>query len=178
MVMNNPANRTWFYLRPGMLFFVSILFCVSCGFHLRGQIELPEKLSPLFLEPGTSDSDVYRELNNLFRANEIKLADSITESAASLKIIKSSESSRILSVDSRGRAREYQLNLRIEYQLKGNKISEVNKTVLLNRDLIFDPDSVLAINNERQVLYRDMNRDAARLILQQLQAFSASEDKK
>jgi LPS-assembly lipoprotein len=151
-----------------------VLLCISvltaCGFHLRGQIELPEQLSPLYLEAENLNSDLLREINNIFRANNIISAKSRTDASAVLEITQANKGRRVLSVDNRGRVREYELSLRIQYRLRGKNISELNKTIDLKRDLLFDPDSVLAISHEREVLYQDMSRDAARLILQQLTA--------
>ena len=150
------------------------LLCINvltaCGFHLRSQIELPEQLSPLYLEAENLNSDLLREINNIFRANNIINAKSRTDASAFLEIIQANKSRRVLSVDNRGRVREYELSLRIQYRLRGKNIFELNKTINLKRDLLFDPDSVLAISHEREVLYQDMSRDAARLILQQLTA--------
>jgi LPS-assembly lipoprotein len=152
----------------------SLLLCVcaltACGFHLRGQIEMPEQLSPLYLEAENIDSSLLRELDNILRANNINRAESKSDASAFLKITQANKSRRVLSVDNRGRVREYELSLRIQYTLQGRNISRLDKKISLTRDLLFDPDSVLAISHEQEVLYQDMSRDAARLMLQQLQA--------
>jgi len=150
----------------------------ACGFHLRGQVEIPEQLSPLYLESEDNNSDLFRELDNIFRANNISPAESRSTASAFLKITQTTKNRRVLSVDDRGRAREYQLSLRIQYSLKGKNISKLTKTVYMKRALIFDPDSVLAISHEQEILFQDMNRDAARLILQQLQAVGQATGKR
>lgn len=45
-------------------------------------------------------------------------------------------------------------------------------SISVARSLLFDPDAVLAVSNEAEILYKDMRRDAARLILLKLQARS------
>lgn len=174
LLPGRASNSAFKYSDPLIVDPLIVLLCVSvltaCGFHLRGQIELPEQLSPLYLEAENLNSDLLREINNIFRANNISSAESKSVASAFLEIMQAKKSRRVLSVDNRGRVREYELNLRIQYQLRGKNISELNKTMHLTRDLIFDPDSVLAIGHEQEVLYQDMNRDAARLILQQITA--------
>ena len=158
------------FLKHGPVFFLCLSILTACGFHLRGQVELPEQLSPLYVEAKNADSDLVRELYSLFRANNIKNSESKSGSSAFLNISQTNKSRRVLSVDSRGRVREYELSLRVQYSLSGKNISDMDKAIHLTRDLLFDPDSVLAIGYEQEVLYQDMNRDAARLILQQLGA--------
>lgn len=153
---------------------VLLLLCMSlltaCGFHLRGKVDLPEQLSPLYVKAENLNSDLLRELDRLFRTNNVSRAESEARASAVLEIIQVIKSQRVLSVDTRGRVREYELSLRIQYSLRGKDVSSLDKTIHLGRDLLFDPDSVLAIGYEQEVLYEDMNRDAARLILQQLAA--------
>jgi outer membrane lipopolysaccharide assembly protein LptE/RlpB len=45
-------------------------------------------------------------------------------------------------------------------------------SISVARSLLFDPGAVLAVSNEAEILYKDMRRDAARLILLKLQARS------
>lgn len=151
-----------------------LLLCISaltaCGFHLRGHIELPEQFSPLYVESKNLNSELLRDLKNLLRNNNIATATSRSGASTFIDIIDEKRSRRVLSVDSRGRVSEYELSLKIKYRLRGKNISEIDNALHLTRDLLFDPDTVLAIDYEQEVLYRDMNRDAARLILQKLTA--------
>lgn len=48
------------------------------------------------------------------------------------------------------------------------------ESISVSRTLLFDPDAVLAVVNETEILYEDMRRDVARLILLKLQARSAN----
>ncbi len=70
-----------------------------------------------------------------------------------------------------GRAREYELHYSVLYQLKGQHI-DVENVIKLQRVLTFDPDSVLGTSSEEKTLYHDMQMDAARLILQQIDALT------
>ena len=47
-------------------------------------------------------------------------------------------------------------------------------SISVARSLLFDPDAVIAVVNESEILYKDMRRDAARLILLKLQASGQS----
>lgn len=147
-----------------------LLSASACGFQLRGAVELPVQLQPLYLYDAGNDALV-NQLSLLLAENKTVLAESAAVAASSLKIVSQKQTRRVLSVDSLGRAREYELKFVVVYQLK-SKHSDADNVVKLRRELSFDPVNVLASSQEEQTLYRDMQRDAARLILQQLQATS------
>jgi len=142
----------------------------ACGFHLRGPIELPQQLSPLYFQVQSADQILSRELEILLQTNKVVLAESEKEAAAVLAIIRTTKQRRVLSVDSSGRVQEYELSYLVQYNLKIGKTINIEKTLHLKRDLLFDPTSVLAVGLESETLYKDMASDSARLILRQLQA--------
>ena len=148
---------------------------VSCGFHLRGAVSLPDHITPIFLDLSDSNDGLGRELKNLLSSSgDNALAVSKNEAKTTLKISKVQKKQRVVAVDDLGRAREYELNYQFHYELKNNIESseqlEIIKTntVKLKRDWLFDPSSVLAVGHERNALYDDMQKDAARVMLRQL----------
>ena len=147
----------------------------SCGFHLRGAVSLPDHITPLFLDLSDTDDLLGRELQNLLSmSGENVLAVSKAEAKAVLKISNVKNKQRVIAVDDLGRAREYELNYQFHYELKkvaeAGESSEIIKTntVKLKRDWFFDPDSVLAVAHEKESLFDDMRKDAARVALRQL----------
>lgn len=51
-------------------------------------------------------------------------------------------------------------------------------SISITRTWLFDPNAVLAVSNEAEILYKDMRRDAARLILLKLNARSMKSENK
>lgn len=145
----------------------------ACGFHLRGAVELSDELSPVYLQQNGVFA-LAREIKSLLASNKISLAENEKQSKTQLSLIDETKNRRILSVDSSGRAREYLLSYKVRFSITINKAEKVEDAVSLTRSLLFDPDAVLAISNETEVLYKDMRRDAARRILLKLQATAAS----
>lgn len=148
-----------------------IVMLSACGFQLRGTYDLATGLSPVFVN--TSEREIRYQLRSQLAANGIDVAAGVESSASELSVYRSRRSRRVISVDSRGRAREYELRYDLSYRLNydtGAGKRKLEKNIELSRDLLFDPDSVLAINSEIESLYTDMQRDAARIILRQLQA--------
>jgi LPS-assembly lipoprotein len=149
----------------------------GCGFKLRGSVELSSNLSPIYLQQN-SVFELGREIKSLLISNKIDLVEDENRSKAQLVLVNEAKTRRVLSVDSDGRAREYLLSYNVTFSIKINSAKGVTGEqaaedhVLISRSLLFDPDAVLAVANESEILYKDMRRDAARLILLKLQAKS------
>ena len=155
----------------------------ACGFQLRGSIDISENISPIYIEQN-SVFDLAREIKLLLAMNKIEVVEDAKQSKAQLTLLNEEKTRRVLSVDGSGRAREYLLIYKVNFVIK-TKQSETSAienseaknnqdSVSIRRNLLFDPVAVLAVTNEAEILYNDMRRDAARLILLKLQARSKS----
>lgn len=155
----------------------------ACGFQLRGSIDISEDISPIYIEQN-SVFDLAREIKLLLAMNKIEVVEDAKQSKVQLTLLSEEKNRRVLSVDGSGRAREYLLIYKVNFVIK-TKQSETSAienieaknnqdSISIKRNLLFDPDAVLAVTNEAEILYKDMRRDAAYLILLKLQARSKS----
>jgi len=138
--------------------------------------------------------------------NNIDVAKDAGSANAMIILHNESMGNRVLSVDGSGQAREYQLSYTVNFSIvmkgqqsiqdgswpvsdksvadEGAAESEEDKQQLkvdsltLNRTLLFQQDAVLAVANESEILYQDMRRNAARMILLRLQARSQQKEVK
>ena len=141
----------------------------ACGFQLRGQYTLP--FSSVFVStPGGSvvAAELRRELANI----PTKLMPSAKDADAQLNIIEDRRDRQILSLSGAGRVREYELKLRVVYQLIDAKNGVVIPTseIQLSRILSYDDSRIIAKQQEEALLYQDMERDAVAQILRRMTA--------
>lgn len=149
----------------------------GCGFHPRGEISLPNFITPIFVDLSASDDPLGRELMILLAASGAdNLAGSAGEAETILTVSNVRQRKRLAAVDGQGRAREYELNYQFQYELKKASASDAGAEIIkaneikLKRDLLFDPDNVLATGHEENALYAEMRKTAARLVFRQLSA--------
>lgn len=153
-----------------------MLLLHACGFQLRGAVNLSQDMSPVYVEKN-GIFDLAREIRDVLTSNGIKTVDNAGKSKSQLILLNESKTRRVLSVDGDGRAREYLLIYTVNFEIK-RKLSADEKTeskqdmVSMSRALLFEPDAVLAAVNESEIIYKDMRRETARLILLKLQGFS------
>jgi LPS-assembly lipoprotein len=163
-VITKKDSRVFLYL-------VMALMLSACGFQLRGAIDLSEELAPVYIEQGTL-LGLAREIKSLLATNKIKVVDKESESRSTLVLQKEVRGRRLLSVDGSGRAKEYLLTYEVHFIIRLKGSADSRDSLSISRSLLFDPDAVLAVSNESEILYRDMQRDISRLILLKLQALS------
>jgi len=141
----------------------------ACGFQLRGQYNLP--FTSVFVStPGGSvvAAELKRELANI----PTKLMPTPKDADAQLNILEDRRDRQILSISAAGRVREYDLKLRVLYQLTDGKGGVLIPTseILLSRILSYDDSRIIAKQQEEALLYQDMERDAVAQILRRMTA--------
>jgi LPS-assembly lipoprotein len=148
---------------------LALLSLHACGFQLRGAMDLSQDISPVYLQQNEA-FELARELKSQLQANKISLVDYANMANTRLVITRENKAQRVLSVDSSGRAKEYLITYTVNFTVKIKQQEATEESVAISRSLLFDTEAVLAVSNEAEVLYADMKRDAARLILMKLQA--------
>ena len=137
----------------------------GCGFHLRESIDLPEELKNIYMLGGSGQlRDVFRKT---LRASGSKLVDDPQAAGLVVKINKEKPRRRVLSLSSTGRANEYELEYKLNYILldvDGKSLSE-KQEIEISRDYFNDQEDILGKNDEEQLIWREMHRQAVRTIL-------------
>jgi LPS-assembly lipoprotein len=156
-----------------MLAGAALALLAGCGFHLRGQGDLPQNMGPVYLQV-QAESALTRELRQSFDRRNIVLAGSAAQARTVLRITREDSGRRVLSVGSGGRAREYELYHVVEFDVRGpgEAVRLEHQALTAIRDYSFDETQVLGKAGEEAVLREDMNRELASRILRQLSLVS------
>ncbi len=147
-----------------------IFFLSGCGFHLAGEGTFADELSNTYVQGVSSSKDMLRLLEKNLRSNQINVVESDSATAV-LRILNEETERVVLTVDNDGKAREFELLLKIRFDVRrpDNSVLLDQQTVDLNRDFVFDISDLLGANEEEQELFNEMRRDAAKLIVYRLQ---------
>lgn len=159
-------------MAPLRLLTVLLLAAVlaGCGFQLRGAQSsgLPYKSLYIAL-PETADVRVW--LERYIRATGgTELVDDGKAAEATFQQLSDTRQKTILSVNAKGRVREYRLQLAYRFRIvngKGQEIVAPNE-ISLSRDITYDDSNVLAKDQEEGLLWRDMNNDLVNQIMRRL----------
>ena len=145
----------------------------ACGFKLRGangQYQMP--FHSIYL--GFSDtSPLGTELKRNLRGGDAAVVVSDAAKAdARFDVLSENRGKTILSLNSQGRVREYQLSYTLVFRVRDAKDAELlgATTITLKRSIAFNESQVLAKESEEALLYRDMQTDLVQQILRRLAA--------
>lgn len=143
------------------------LAVAGCGFHLRGQAQLP--FETLYI-PGASPL-VIELKRNLTAVSKTRLVNSPAEAQAVLGFTQELRDKVILSFNTAGRVQEYQLRYRVGFRLSDPKSGQVylpTNEILLTREVTYNDAQVLAKETEETLLYRDMQSDMVQQMLRRM----------
>ena len=163
-----------------ILLFSSLI--VSCGFHLRGNQDLSAVLPEVKIQGTNIHSELGRVLTRTLSNAKVSLLD---ESDVQLTITEDKFSKRVLSLDSAGRANQYELSYRLGFSLlKSIQEQGKNKTVdlipaqtiLERREYLFDANLVLAKADEEARLNSDMRKAAMLQLVRRLKFLLKSQN--
>ncbi len=155
-----------------ILFGAAVLLSSGCGFHLRGATPLPAQMAVTYIQ-GKSPFD---PLNNEFRsALEGRGAQVTAErelATAILRILANRTSTEVLTVDSAGKAEEYEIRQTIRFDVitADSQILVVEQTLSMNRYLRYVRTNVLGTEREGELIRKELQRGLVNLAMLRITA--------
>ena len=148
--------------------FCLIGLLTACGFQLRGDYALPFQTMSIALAPS---SELYAQIKRSIEASSpTRIVDDPKEAEANLIVLGDRNEKVILTLNSAGRAREYDLVRTFSF-----KVSSANNgdyippsQIVLRRDMTFNDDLVLSKESEEALLWRDIQKDPIQQLLRRL----------
>lgn len=157
----------------GQLLAVLVLCCMlsACGFALRGTTELPFNSIHINLP---ANSQFGAQMRRQIRAASPTTAvvEEASQAEARLQILENSRSRTEVALNAQGRVQEYELQLRLTFQVidAQTNILVPPTTLTAVRTLPYDDNVAQAKESEAQALYQSMQSGLAQRILHQLNA--------
>lgn len=168
-----------------------VALLMSCGFRLRGGVELPAELKSVHITGVAEFSDLYQELKRVLLRSGAKVTLKPEQALSVITISGEQMRKRVLSVDSQGRAAEYGLNYRFSFSVHTNQsgsrqesVSDksINENTILipsqqislARDFRFDPDNVLATDAQEKQKRLELVKFSVQQVLRRIQSILKS----
>ena len=159
--------------------FISLLVVVlsACGFHLRGSYSLPwETIYITLPEFDVMRAEIKRHVEASTRT---KVVSDPKEANAQLVILRNDQLRSILSLNAKGFVREVQLTRIFAYKIvdaNGKEIAAPGN-IVIQREMTFDDEQLLAKGSEEGMIIRDMQSDLVQQLLRRLSAAKPLTDK-
>ena len=149
---------------------VVALLLSACGFHLRGVFSLP--FDTLYIvQPESSELRAVIK-RNVEASTQTRVVTDAKEAQATLSILNNDQQKNILSVNSAGKVREFQLVRTFMFRVQDPKGQDFvpASTIRITREITFNDSAVLAKEAEEALLWRDIQNDLVQQLLRRLAA--------
>lgn len=154
---------------PILALMIMSLLLSACGWHLRGQADIPLSLRILHVEYGAADFTTQKLLKQSLLSNGVTLA---ADAEYILRITEDSSDRRTLSVTDSAKASEYELLQTLSFVLLNRQGQALMQPAVLKtyRSLLYDANAAIGKAQEEANLRREMKRDNVNKLLLRLQA--------
>lgn len=147
----------------------------ACGFHLRGQVNLPPEMAHTYVQGLSQYNDLGRDLRRLLEGSGVQVVESREQATAILDIIDNQASRRVLSVQAGGKVQEYELIQRLVFSVRtadGRLLLEPQELELA-REYLYDRFDPLASSSQEGEIRTEMRRDITQMLMLRLQALGS-----
>lgn len=144
----------------------------ACGFHVRGNYQLPDTLGAVYIEVPGYDYDLRHRLQRTLGARGVRLADDATAADSVLRITNPRFATRVLSVGTDARVREHELRYTLGFELRkrDGTVLVAPQSVELLRDVTYDETNVLGSQSEASAGRLELQDQAVQQIVRRLSA--------
>ncbi len=165
--MNRSMSR---FLRLPAL--AALLLMTGCGFHVRGNYQLPDTLGAVFIDVPGYDYDLRHRLQRALASRGMRLVEDATAADAVLHVTSPTFATRVLSVGTDARVREHELRYSMTFDLRQRDGTFLVKpqSIELLRDLSYDETNVLGSQSEQSSGRVELQEQAVQEIVRRLAA--------
>jgi len=158
--------------RHGLLLLAAALLG-GCGFELRRAPTFDFKSIYTSFAAGSGlGNDFKRVIAADGRVQVITDASQINSADVVLDVLQDQREKTVLTMNSAGQVREFQLRLRLRFKLRTPSGRELTPEIeiLQQRGISFTESAVISKDAEEQLLYRDMQSDTVQQLMRRLAA--------
>jgi LPS-assembly lipoprotein len=141
------------------------LLVSGCGFHLRGNIVLPEGMQALSVKAVDPLNPLKLVLEQKLRSNKLFDADA----TSSIEILGDELVRETLSVNDRARVSEFELQYRISFRINQDQTEGATQNLEVRREYSFDEAQALGAAQEEAILTEELRGELADMVLARLQ---------
>ena len=147
-----------------------VLMLSSCGFHIRGMVDLPPWLNDIAIVSQGGNQDLDPMLRDRLQAYNIRVVSGPSLANYWLIIQNETFQQQITSVSSSTTPRQYQLIYTVLFKLQQSHGREVVplSTVTVTRQITINSDRILGSDEEEAITKNEMRRDAILQIINRL----------
>lgn len=140
---------------------ICLIFLSGCGFHLRGNIAIPDWAKSMYVQSNTPYGRFEILLKRALKASGATLMQDQKAAAITVQILNQQTDRKILTLGSDARVQDFQLTHTVTLQVLDDiqTILLAPMTLTQNRHFTFNKKEVLGKSEEEALLLSDMQKE-------------------
>jgi len=156
-------------LYSSFIVIIMMSLITSCGYSMRGSLNLPPSLGKISVYSG-SYSDLVNSINSTLQNSGITVTSSNSKHLYRIVVISEELNRRQLSMNITGRVNEYELIYEVKYEINSPNEKNLSDSIILYRDYSFDENNVTGNSDREDDIHKEMISTASTLIFNKLRA--------
>ncbi|UVE17182.1 LPS assembly lipoprotein LptE [Pseudomonas sp. LS44] len=145
----------------------------ACGFQLRGTGDTQFAITELNLTARNTYGETVKQVRQVLENNDVKV---YTGAPYTLVLARESESQRTVSYTTNARSAEYELQLALDYELRGaNDLLLTSDKLEVQKVYVQDDNNLVGSDQEAAQLRQEIRRDLVQQLAQRLQQLSPTQ---
>ena len=147
-----------------------VLFLTACGYHLRGELDLPDKMKTVYIEGASAG--LVSQFKAAMMNSQVKVVNLRADAGTIILVSDEDTAKRALSLGSSGYANQYGLDYRFKFEVQDgkSKIIVPSQPVEIRREYFNNQQLILGKDNEEIVIQNEMYQQAVRTMINQIRA--------
>jgi LPS-assembly lipoprotein len=159
-----------------LLLMLTALLSSGCGYHLRGEANLPPEMQKTQLIINDEYSTLARRLRVMLERSGVEFV-AADQATAVLEIPQNRIVTEVLTIADNARVREYRVTATLRFRLTDTRGQELIgwQTLRQSREISFDEQRILASSREQEYLREDLAETMAQLLVARLESLYVSQ---
>lgn len=157
-------------IRKSFAILLSFILLTACGWHLRGNLTLPQGLNRVYLDDEADGEPLLNAVEELLTANDVEIAKNPAAAQLTIRLLSYDEERRVVAVGGNTLVTEYELVDRGSFSVadgQGQVLLPASDLSVV-RSYQFDRNNVLGMEQEERLIQEEMRRELAQQIIRRL----------
>lgn len=144
----------------------------ACGFHLRGEAQLPAGMDRVYVDSSDPNGPLKRNIEHALERSGAKIEQKSGDGIAEVHLTGVSLAPIVRSVGANARVNEFTMLYHLELQINdaAGKVVMPKQVIERSREFTFDQTQAIGTGAEQDEIKKEMERDMVQVVLRKIES--------